>query len=125
MYNWGIKKKLIVKPLILIAVSLVVALFIITFIPYQLSKISSLNGQPINFPPILGYCIVFAFIFRPILLLIENIILLKRFESGENPSCPQCSYPMVRRLAKKGKYTGQEFWGCLEYPKCNGKIHIG
>lgn len=35
-------------------------------------------------------------------------------------SCPKCSLPMVRRTAKKGANAGQEFWGCLDYPRCRG-----
>jgi restriction system protein len=34
------------------------------------------------------------------------------------PSCPRCSIPMVERVAKHGKYAGQTFWGCRQYPKC-------
>lgn len=36
------------------------------------------------------------------------------------PSCPRCARVMVRRTAKKGANTGQQFWGCSDYPRCRG-----
>lgn len=36
------------------------------------------------------------------------------------PSCPTCGAEMVKRTARKGKNTGQTFWGCSTYPKCRG-----
>jgi restriction system protein len=36
------------------------------------------------------------------------------------PTCPSCSTPMVMREARSGKYAGQKFWGCVNYPKCRG-----
>jgi restriction system protein len=36
------------------------------------------------------------------------------------PSCPTCSNPMVKRIAKRGKNVGSQFWGCPRYPKCRG-----
>lgn len=35
----------------------------------------------------------------------------------ENVECPECGGPMVSRA---NKTTGQRFWGCADYPKCNG-----
>ena len=35
-----------------------------------------------------------------------------------NPICPKCGSAMLLRVAKKGKYKGQKFWGCSQYPKC-------
>jgi restriction system protein len=40
------------------------------------------------------------------------------------PSCPQCGAAMVEREAKKGKFIGQHFWGCQQYPNCTGKVQI-
>ncbi|MEX2605794.1 MAG: restriction endonuclease [Kiritimatiellia bacterium] len=39
---------------------------------------------------------------------------------SQEPLCPTCSELMVRRTAKRGKNSGQEFWGCIKYPKCRG-----
>lgn len=35
-------------------------------------------------------------------------------------SCPRCHGFMVKRLAKKGPYRGQEFYGCTRFPICKG-----
>ncbi|MBU6259781.1 MAG: restriction endonuclease [Burkholderiales bacterium] len=40
--------------------------------------------------------------------------------SASVPSCPLCSKPMARRLAKRGANAGAEFWGCTAYPACRG-----
>jgi restriction system protein len=40
-------------------------------------------------------------------------------------TCPLCSKPMVRRMAKRGTNAGGEFWGCLGYPACRGTRSIG
>lgn len=36
------------------------------------------------------------------------------------PSCPTCSKPMTRRVARKGGNAGSEFWGCTAWPQCRG-----
>lgn len=36
------------------------------------------------------------------------------------PQCPQCGKPMLRRTIQRGSRQGQLFWGCPDYPKCNG-----
>lgn len=38
------------------------------------------------------------------------------------PSCPKCGKPMLRRMQKKGQMQGREFWGCSDYPACNGLL---
>lgn len=40
--------------------------------------------------------------------------------SNKAPECPLCGKPMLRRMQKKGLNQGREFWGCSDYPKCNG-----
>ncbi|MCD8386100.1 MAG: four helix bundle protein [Bacteroidales bacterium] len=40
------------------------------------------------------------------------------------PACPGCGKPMVLRYRKKGAVNNQ-FWGCLDYPKCQGTRPIG
>jgi restriction system protein len=40
-------------------------------------------------------------------------------------SCPLCSKPMARRIAKRGANAGGEFWGCTGYPACRGTRQIG
>lgn len=36
------------------------------------------------------------------------------------PLCPKCGKPMFRRMQNKGQRQGREFWGCSNYPHCNG-----
>lgn len=36
------------------------------------------------------------------------------------PRCPRCGKPMLRRTIKKGSRQGEQFWGCPDYPKCDG-----
>lgn len=36
------------------------------------------------------------------------------------PPCPKCGKPMLRRMQKKGQQQGREFWGCSDYPRCDG-----
>ncbi|WP_224983843.1 restriction endonuclease [Geomonas agri] len=36
------------------------------------------------------------------------------------PQCPKCGAAMQIRVARKGGNAGQKFWGCSNYPKCNG-----
>ena len=36
------------------------------------------------------------------------------------PLCPKCGKPMLRRMQKKGQQQRREFWGCSDYPNCNG-----
>ncbi|WP_457665975.1 restriction endonuclease [Thiolapillus sp.] len=40
------------------------------------------------------------------------------------PSCPKCGGAMVKRIARKGKNAGQQFWGCASFPKCHGTLAI-
>ncbi len=37
-----------------------------------------------------------------------------------SPVCPVCQSAMVRRTAKRGANSGNEFWGCSQYPGCKG-----
>ena len=43
---------------------------------------------------------------------------------ADAPMCPQCKTLMVRRAAQKGQFAGKPFWGCQQYPKCSGIVHI-
>ena len=41
-------------------------------------------------------------------------------DAGTPPSCPMCGAQMVLRTAKKGSNTGNQFYGCPNYPRCKG-----
>mgnify|MGYP000093517658 CR=1 FL=1 len=38
-------------------------------------------------------------------------------------TCPLCGSRMVERTARQGKYKGNKFFGCSQYPKCKGLIN--
>ena len=40
------------------------------------------------------------------------------------PNCPLCGKPMLKRMQKRGRMQGREFWGCSDYPNCNGTRKI-
>ncbi|MCM1037198.1 MAG: four helix bundle suffix domain-containing protein [Bacteroides sp.] len=44
-------------------------------------------------------------------------------ESGA-PRCPRCGGPMRQRMVKRGARQGTNFWGCINYPQCDGLINI-
>jgi hypothetical protein len=39
---------------------------------------------------------------------------------GGNPSCPKCGKVMIKRHARRGRFSGSSFWGCSRYPLCRG-----
>lgn len=45
-------------------------------------------------------------------------------EPPENPLCPRCAQPMVKRTAWRGKRTGEVFWGCSAFPACRGTRQV-
>lgn len=48
----------------------------------------------------------------------RDIYNLATWGDYETPSCPSCGRKLVRRVSKKGKHPGEEFWGCPGYPRC-------
>lgn len=40
------------------------------------------------------------------------------------PACPKCGKPMIKRVAKKGLNSGNQFWSCSDYPHCMGTRSI-
>lgn len=54
-------------------------------------------------------------------MTVERLEARKRQATGNGaPLCPKCGKPMLRRMQKKGQQQGREFWGCSDYPKCDG-----
>jgi restriction system protein len=37
------------------------------------------------------------------------------------PACPRCTSEMIERTNRK---TGSTFWGCSQYPRCQGTVSI-
>lgn len=44
-------------------------------------------------------------------------------QSKDSPKCPKCGGAMRLRSIKRGARQGQQFWGCLDYPKCEGTLN--
>ena len=44
--------------------------------------------------------------------------------STQTVLCPRCGAPMVLRTAKRGEWAGNQFYGCSNYPNCNGIVNI-
>jgi restriction system protein len=40
------------------------------------------------------------------------------------PTCVNCNVKMVKRVTKKGNNAGNEFWGCINYPKCKRTMYV-
>jgi restriction system protein len=38
--------------------------------------------------------------------------------AGVTKTCPKCGAAMVLRTAKQGPSVGQQFWGCMNFPRC-------
>lgn len=43
----------------------------------------------------------------------------------EAPKCPKCGEPMRLRNTRRGAYAGGRFWGCPNYPDCDGVREVG
>lgn len=46
------------------------------------------------------------------------VAIVNHQTSNNKKTCPECSSKMVKRVAKKGKNIGNEFWACSAFPKC-------
>lgn len=44
--------------------------------------------------------------------------VIEHQRSDSKKLCPKCSAVMVKKIAKKGKNVGNEFWACSAFPKC-------
>jgi restriction system protein len=40
------------------------------------------------------------------------------------PNCPKCGAEMALRIARKGRNSGNKFWGCSRFPKCRGTLAL-
>ncbi|MEC7929174.1 MAG: RecQ family ATP-dependent DNA helicase [Pseudomonadota bacterium] len=45
-------------------------------------------------------------------------------ENKSPPKCPECGANMKLQIAKKGRYKGQHFWGCSDFPNCRKIVTI-
>jgi hypothetical protein len=49
--------------------------------------------------------------------VVQNVVAAQ-VVGNDPPICPKCRVPMVLRTASKGKHTGNQFYGCPNYPRC-------
>ncbi len=40
------------------------------------------------------------------------------------PVCSKCGQDMVKRVARQGRHSGKEFWGCSSFPDCRQTVSI-
>jgi restriction system protein len=63
---------------------------------------------------------------KELLRLIRNVqspcnsIARRDVSHSRTPDCPRCGSTMVKRTAHRGIKAGEQFWGCLNFPKCHG-----
>lgn len=56
--------------------------------------------------------------------LLDLISMAQKNLSGDSnieetaPTCLKCCSEMLMKTAKRGKYTGRDFWGCSRFPDC-------
>lgn len=48
----------------------------------------------------------------------------EEYKAEGSPCCPKCGKSMRKVVARKGRYAGKTFWGCISYPECNGTREI-
>ncbi len=41
-------------------------------------------------------------------------------QAAAYPACPKCGMEMKKRIARRGNHAGEEFWGCQDFPRCDG-----
>jgi len=52
--------------------------------------------------------------------VIENM----KSDDNASPLCPKCNSSMALRTAKRGRHAGNQFYGCNQWPKCNGIVNL-
>lgn len=54
----------------------------------------------------------------------NNKTFISTLSYDDDPNCPECGSTMEVRTAKNGRYAGNDFWGCSQFPQCRGLINI-
>lgn len=49
----------------------------------------------------------------------RKLVILK-----QNPACPKCGGRMALRVPKSEQDTWRPFFGCTNYPECNGTVPV-
>ncbi len=57
---------------------------------------------------------------------VDKTIATSIRKAGTNGKiCPNCSAPMVKKVAKNGSHAGKTFWACSTFPNCKTVEAIG
>jgi len=48
------------------------------------------------------------------------VVVPETGQAAAPPACPKCGIAMTKRIARRGNHAGKEFWGCQDYPRCDG-----
>jgi predicted RNA-binding Zn-ribbon protein involved in translation (DUF1610 family) len=49
---------------------------------------------------------------------------IKHHQSIDQITCPKCGASMIIKTASRGMYSGKNFLGCSQWPKCNGIVNL-
>jgi len=48
------------------------------------------------------------------------VVVPETGQAAAPPACPKCGIAMTKRIAQRGHHAGKEFWGCQDFPRCDG-----
>ncbi|MDB6032780.1 MAG: topoisomerase-like zinc finger-containing protein [Verrucomicrobiales bacterium] len=54
----------------------------------------------------------------------ENNPAIQSILNETTKICPQCDAEMVLRTVERGRRAGERFWGCSQFPKCEGALPL-
>src|ERR1700683_1787264 len=95
-----------------------------------------LGGMDIHEPAYSPHSVILAGGSLIVALILAGLATLAECQRNTNRDafpCPKCGAPLRMRVARRGHYRGQKFFGCSRYPDCNGlrsltaeeKAHLG
>jgi formate dehydrogenase maturation protein FdhE len=125
------KKAVIWAVLAILVVIGAVADLVITISRATSDNTSDLSGVPVITTGFTAAMVAFAVIrlFFYVSLAIYFTVKAKNrgniSRKAKNISiCPVCHSDVVLRTVRKGKETGKQFYVCIKYPECRGRVQI-
>lgn len=128
------KMKMIMLPIVKVVAVIGLVIIFLNLVPYVLENglnnigLISDEGRSTSIPRIPFFLQIFTALIVSLPLVasaVKGVSGYRKWKNGESPPCPDCRGPMVQRTAMRGTFKGQKFWGCITYPACQGKEHIG
>jgi hypothetical protein len=55
----------------------------------------------------------------------KSVIVKRDALITKSVKCPVCESDTILRAVKEGPHTGEQFYVCVNYPECKGKIRAG